>query len=123
MTGKRVLVIDDEELALYSMREILEGGGYEVVEARNGREGVEAQKRTPCDAVVADIIMPEKEGVETITELKAAEPDLGIVAVSGGGRTRDLDFLRIAQDFGADKAIAKPFSEQDLLDAVGAVLR
>lgn len=116
----RVLIIDDEQLARFTMREILEGGGYEVVEAANGREGLERQREHRCDAVVTDIIMPEKEGIETIIELRKDFPEITIVAISGGGRTRNLDFLALAEKFGADRILPKPFSEEDLLAAVGA---
>ncbi len=116
----KVLVIDDEELARFTMREILESAGHEVVEAGNGREGLELQRKDPCDAVVTDIIMPEKEGIETIVELRKDFPQITIVAISGGGRTRNLDFLGLAQKFGADRILAKPFSDEDLLAALTA---
>lgn len=118
----RVLVIDDEELARFTIREILEGAGYEVEEAENGRIGVDMQNATPFDLIVTDIIMPEKEGVETIIDLKKDYPDLGIIAISGGGRTRNLDFLKLSERFGASKILAKPFTEGQLLEAVNEVI-
>lgn len=118
----RVLVIDDEELARFTIREILEGANYEVDEAENGRIGIEKQKATPFDLIITDIIMPEKEGVETIIDLKQEYPDLKIIAISGGGRTRNLDFLKLSERFGAKKILAKPFTEGQLLEAVNAVL-
>lgn len=118
----RVLVIDDEELARFTIREILEGAGYEVEEAENGRIGVDMQNATPFDLIVTDIIMPEKEGVETIIDLKKGYPDLGIIAISGGGRTRNLDFLKLSERFGASRILAKPFTEGQLLEAVNEVL-
>ena len=118
----RVLVIDDEELARFTIREILESANYEVDEAENGRIGIDMQKSTPFDLIITDIIMPEKEGVETIIDLKQEFPDLKIIAISGGGRTRNLDFLKLSERFGAEKILAKPFTEGQLLDAVNAVL-
>lgn len=118
----RVLVIDDEQLARFTVREILETAGHEVVEAKNGRQGVAFQKANAFDIVVTDIIMPEQEGVETIIELKRDFPDLPIIAISGGGRTRNLDFLEIAKQYGADHVLAKPFSEEDLLGAIDTCL-
>jgi CheY-like chemotaxis protein len=100
------------------MREILESAGHEVVEAKNGAQGISFQRAQPFDLVVTDIIMPEKEGVETIIELKRDFPDLPIVAISGGGRTRNLDFLKIAAQYGATRILAKPFSEEELVEAV-----
>ena len=116
------LIIDDEELARFTIREMLEGAGYEVDEAENGRIGVDKQNATPFDMVITDIIMPEKEGVETIIDLKQRYPDLKIIAISGGGRTRNLDFLKLSERFGASKLLAKPFTEGQLLEAVEDLL-
>lgn len=118
----RILVIDDEELARFTIREILESAGFEVDEAENGRIGVEKQQATPFDLIITDIIMPEKEGVETIIDLKQAFPNLRIIAISGGGRTRNLDFLKLSERFGASKLLAKPFTEGQLLEAVAEVM-
>ncbi|MCH8237326.1 MAG: response regulator [Proteobacteria bacterium] len=76
----------------------------------------------PFDLVITDIIMPEKEGVETIVELKQLHPSLKIIAISGGGRTRNMDFLKLAKQFGADSILAKPFSEDELMEHVNACL-
>lgn len=114
----RVLVIDDEELARFTVREILETAGHEVIEARDGVEGLALQRAQRCDLVVTDIIMPRKEGVEMIIEMKQEQPGLKIVAISGGGRTRNLDFLKLAKEFGADKVLAKPFSADELVATV-----
>jgi len=119
---KRILVIDDEELARFTIREILEGANFEVDEAENGLIGIEKQQASPFDLIITDIIMPEKEGVETIIDLKNGFPDLKIIAISGRGRTRNLDFLKLSERFGAAKVLAKPFTEGQLLDAVNEVL-
>lgn len=118
----RVLVIDDEELARFTMREILEAAGHAVEEAKNGAQGISLQRSQPFDIVITDIIMPEKEGVQTIIELQRDFPTLPIIAISGGGRTRNLDFLKLAQQYGARKILPKPFSEEDLLNAVEGCL-
>jgi CheY-like chemotaxis protein len=118
----RILVIDDEELARFTLREMLEAAGHQVVEATNGQEGTVFQRANPCDIVITDMIMPEKEGLETIVELKGDFPDLKIIAISGGGRTRNMDFLKLAGEFGADRIIIKPFSEEDLKEGVNACL-
>lgn len=118
----RILIIDDEKVVRYSLRRILESAGFEIAEATNGREGIALQQTSPFDLVLTDIIMPEKEGVETVIELRRDYPDLKIVAMSGGGRTRNLDFLKLAQQFGADRIIAKPFAEDELLSTIQACL-
>lgn len=118
----RILVVDDEELARFTMREILEGAGHEVEEAKNGAQGISLQRSRRFDVIVTDIIMPEKEGVQTIIELRREFPNLPIIAISGGGRTRNLDFLKIAEQYGARKILPKPFSEEELLAAVESCL-
>ncbi len=118
----RILVADDEKLVRVTIRKILTSAGHEVTEAANGREAIEMQNAQACDLLITDIIMPEKEGVETTIELKRDHPNLKIIAISGGGRTRNLDFLKLAKQFGADAVLAKPFSEDQLLGAVGDCL-
>ncbi len=118
----RILLIEDEEISRYAVLQILENAGHEVAEAENGNEGIALQKAQPFDLIVTDIIMPEKEGVETIIELKRDYPALSVIAISAGGRTRNLDFLELAKRSGADKVLAKPFSEQELLQCVDACL-
>ena len=118
----RILIVDDEELARFTLREILESAGYEVAEAKNGNECLERQKEKPFDLIVTDVIMPEKEGVETIIDLRQDYPDLKIIAISGGGRTRNMDFLNLAQQYGADAILAKPFTDDQLLTMVGQYL-
>lgn len=119
----RILVIDDEELARFTVASLLESAGHEVVEAPNGQVGLSLQNAQLFDLVVTDIIMPKKEGVETIIKLKRDHPDLKIIAISGGGRTRNLDFLKLAKQFGADKILAKPFTEKELMEEVNACLK
>lgn len=118
----RILVVDDEELIRYTMREILEEFGHEVVDAKNGNECLTLQKESPFDLVITDIIMPEKEGLETITELKRTYPELKVIAFSGGGRTRHLDYLEKAKELGADEIIAKPFTESKIREVVDGLL-
>ena len=118
----RILLIEDEEISRYAVCQILENAGHEVTEAENGNEGIALQKAQPFDLIVTDIIMPEKEGVETIIELKRDYPTLPIIAISGGGRTRNLDFLALAKQYGADDVLAKPFSEEELVQCVDACL-
>ena len=117
-----ILVIDDDELIRDTLRDVLEEAGYRVVEARDGADGVRKYKANPCDLVITDMIMPEKEGVETIMELKRDYPRLAIIAVSGGGRAQRFDFLSLAKEFGADHILRKPFENKELLEAVQTAL-
>lgn len=117
-----ILVVDDEDLARFTLREILESSGHQVREAANGAEALEHVHKALPNLIITDIIMPEKEGIETIVAIKRDHPKLKIIAISGGGRTRNLDFLKLAERFGADAILAKPFSEDELMDKVNALL-
>lgn len=118
----RILVVDDEDLVRLTLRQMLEASGHEVIEAANGRQGVALQAENVVDLVVTDIIMPEQEGIETIVQLRRKNPSLKIIAISGGGRLRNMDFLKIAANVGADATLTKPFSTQELTDMVDRCL-
>jgi CheY-like chemotaxis protein len=118
----RILIIDDEEPVRNLIRQILERAGYEVVEALDGKVGMERFQEQSADLVIVDILMPEQEGIETIRILHKEFPQTKILAISGGGRMRNLDILPVAQIFGAHRTLAKPFERKDLLEAVDALL-
>jgi len=118
---RRVLVIDDHAEIREILRETLEAAGYAVAVAGNGREGLAAQRRQPADLVITDTFMPEKEGLETIRELRQQSPRPKIIAMSGGGGGR-LDYLPSAQAFGADRVIGKPFDCEAMVAAVREML-
>jgi CheY-like chemotaxis protein len=92
----RILVIDDEDELRSMLRQMLEHAGHEVLEAINGAMGIEIYERDMPELIITDIIMPEKEGVETIIALRRADPALPIIAISGGGRLDATDFLTMA---------------------------
>ena len=102
------------------MRIGLEAAGYDVDEASDGAEGLTLFKQQPADLIVTDIYMPNKEGLETIRELRRLDPDVKIIAMSGGGSAGD--FLPIAKRLGAAKTMQKPFDNEMLLEAVSEVL-
>ena len=119
----RVLVVDDQDLVREAVRVALEGAGHEVGEAENGDQGLALQKEQLFDIIITDILMPVKEGIETIIQLKKEFKDLKIIAISGGGRIKNTDYLKLAKRLGADKALSKPFSNEELLLAVDECLR
>lgn len=119
----RILVIDDEELIRETIRMKLEQSGHEVVEAANGVEGLRAIEQGRFDLVVTDIIMPEQEGIETIRKIRDRNPQVAIIAISGGGRGRNYQFLDIAKKLGANEALPKPFTGSQLLTLVETTLR
>jgi CheY-like chemotaxis protein len=114
----RILVIDDEESIRNVLCSLLEGEGYEVMEAQNGRAGIQQCRRVPVDLVITDIIMPEGEGLETIRELRRSYPGLKIFAMTGARISKQLDILNIAATFGAIRTFDKPFELMDMLNAV-----
>ena len=118
----RVLVIDDDAAVRSVLKQILTAAGHEVMIATDGRTGLEAFQQNRPDAVITDIIMPNKEGIETIKSLRTIDPKVPIVAISGGGRSANLDFLPVALKYGANRALAKPFTRTDLLEALKGAL-
>ncbi len=118
----RILIIDDEPNMLSMLRRMLHQAGHQVSEAGNGTEGIDSYERDPPDLVITDIIMPKKEGIETIIALHRADPDLPIIAISGGGRSGGVDFLSSAEKLGAHHTLSKPFRGDQLLSAVSECL-
>lgn len=118
----RILVIDDEELVRMTVRQTLERRGHEVAEAVNGRAVLELQRTRPVELVITDLLMPEKEGIETIRDLKREYPDVKIIAMSGGGPVGNTSYLAMSQRFGADSTLIKPFGPQELLSTVERLL-
>lgn len=115
-----VLVIEDDEAVRYSLEMVLKSMGHDVGVAANGIEGVALCQKQVFDLVITDLIMPEKDGVETILELKLQMPDLKIIAISGGGKY--VDIMETTYKLGADCALTKPFSVNDLSECVNRVL-
>jgi len=117
----RVLLIDDEDQFRMLLRRFLENSGYEVVEAADGEEGLKLFLEKPADLVISDILMPEKDGIETVLEIKRRFPNAKIIVVSGGGwYGTDLDF-DMAEKLGA-LTLKKPFELQALGDAIQKLL-
>jgi DNA-binding response OmpR family regulator len=120
---KIILVIDDDEDVRSCIRNILEHSGYSVLVAENGKVGIDICRHNPVDLVIVDLFMPEKEGIETIIELRKEYADLKILAISGGIPGYGPDhFLHIAQKLGADGTLDKPFNMQQLLSKVENLL-
>ena len=118
----RILVIDDDEEIRTILKQILERAGYEVMDASDGREGLRRYSEKPADLVITDLVMPEKEGIETIMDLKHHFSGVKIIAISGGGHVGPCEYLRLAGELGARRTFAKPFRLGDLLEAVQQLL-
>jgi CheY-like chemotaxis protein len=114
----RILVIDDDAQIRETLRIILEHAQHEVVEAQNGRVGINLYRKEPSDIVIVDMIMPEVDGVETIADLRRDYPGVKIIAISGYSEPH----LRIAKKLGALRTLHKPFPLTELIGAVQEVL-
>lgn len=117
-----ILIIEDEPLVRDTIRLSLETGGYTVLIASDGREGVSMLSRSKIDLVVTDLIMPEQEGLETIRLIRRDHPDTKVIAISGGGRHVGTDYLKAASLLGANYALQKPFAMARLRECVADCL-
>ncbi len=115
-------IVDDEALIRELFRRILETEGYEVTDSADGNAALALCRRRPPDLIIIDLIMPDKEGIETIIELKRDFPHMKIIAISGGGRITAREYLELAETFGANMTLSKPISRDELLTVVGTVI-
>lgn len=104
------------------LRKMIERNGYEVIEASDGKEGIKLYRKNPTDLIITDLIMPEKDGIETIQELKKDFPDIKIIAISGGGRLGPQDYLHLAKMLGAQRTLTKPIEFPELLKTIKELL-
>jgi DNA-binding response OmpR family regulator len=128
--ARRILIIDDDAELGAALGHLLEGRGFEVKTAVNGRAGLEAAASGDFDLVLVDLFMPEVEGFETIRELRERNPKTAIIAMSGGmpqrsavfGRPHVPDYLAMALKFGAAQALRKPLDAEELVRAIHAAI-
>jgi YesN/AraC family two-component response regulator len=120
---ERILIIDDESQIRSMIRLILEREGYTVEEASDGIEGIRLFREKPVDLIITDLIMPNKDGIGMIVEIKKEFPSVKILAMSGGGLNRPEGYLRGAQKVGAACTLSKPINRQELLRAVKDTLK
>jgi len=114
----KILVIDDDKNIRSLLRDFLERDGYEVMEAENGKVGLKLFRENGADLVITDLIMPEKEGMETIRELRRDFSDVKIIAISGGGTIGPETYLQMARKMGADRVFEKPFNLKEMSEAI-----
>jgi CheY-like chemotaxis protein len=118
----KILVLDDEVSIVLMIKKMLERAGHEVEMALNGLDGMILFEQNKPDLLITDIIMPEKEGLETIFELRQKYPDLKIIAISGGGRISPEGYLPGAKLLGADMVFQKPLDQKEFMQAVATLL-
>jgi DNA-binding NarL/FixJ family response regulator len=114
----RILIIDDEREVRMALRAILERAGHTVIEAPNGDQGARLYALSPTEVVITDIVMPGKDGVETLMELRADFPNIKIIVISGEAD----DLLPAVQQFGARFAFPKPLRSKEILAAIDELL-
>lgn len=117
-----ILVIDDDVHIRELINIMLESEGHSVVLAEDGMIGLRMLEEGNFDLIITDIIMPNQEGIETIVQIKAANPDAKILAISGGGRIGSTDYLSLAQNFGVDRTMSKPFYHKDFIECIRELL-
>lgn len=117
-----VLIIDDEDMIQKFVGRIFEREGYEVFKASNGKEGLNVFCEHHTDLIVTDIVMPEKDGLETIREAREEDPDVKIIAMSGGGEKGPENYLTMAEILGANVTFSKPVDRTELLTAARKLL-
>lgn len=118
----RLLIIDDDVHICQFLQLLLQSEGHEVAIANDGNEGIRLQGKKPFELIITDIFMPNKEGMETISDLKRDYATIPIIAISGTNMGGKESHLRFAQKLGADMSISKPITKDILISAVDALL-
>jgi DNA-binding response OmpR family regulator len=116
--SRTICVIEDDELVRAHLAQTLQAAGHTVFEAGSAEAGIELIRTQKADVAVVDILMPDRDGLEAIGQLRRTRPDLRIVAISGGGRVGPQVYLGLAQQIGADASLVKPIEGSALLAAV-----
>jgi DNA-binding response OmpR family regulator len=119
---EKILIMDDCGEFRALVRETLVEAGYEVLEAADGNEGLQLYHRNPVSIVIIDMLMPKKDGIETIMELRKESSPVKIIAVSGGGRIPPADYLKMARVARADYIFTKPIDLNILLSTIRQIL-
>lgn len=122
MSQKKILVIDDDDFVRGMICNALRKENFLVEEAHNGNEGVQKSRSFKPAVVITDMLMPDKEGIETILEIKAVNKDIKIIAMSGGGSSKNMTFLEMAKKVGAEQVLSKPFKPSAMIEAIRSVL-
>jgi DNA-binding NtrC family response regulator len=117
-----ILLVEDDDQVRTLLKLLLTNAGYLVCEARNGKGVNDLYQQHQPDLVITDLIMPEKEGLELIMELRSRDPKLKIIAMSGGGLGSTVKYLPMAQKLGAQFTLAKPFDNDEFLATVRMAL-
>jgi DNA-binding response OmpR family regulator len=115
MPEDTILIIDDEPMIRHLAARILDRAGFRTISAANGVQGLARFRRERPALVITDLIMPEREGIETIRYIRREGANIPIIAISGGTLTGTADFLAMARELGATAILRKPFEPIELL--------
>jgi len=118
----RILLVDDDDMSRGAIHKMLERAGYAVESTSDGDEVIRMYGQQAADLVITDLIMPDKDGLEIIQDLRKLNPTVRILAISGGGRVDANEYLAVARKFGAVEVLSKPFTKDELRRAVDAAL-
>ncbi|MBV9510014.1 MAG: response regulator [Caulobacteraceae bacterium] len=121
-TIAKLLVIDDDAALRRMMKSVLTRAGHEVIEATDGVDGMAKFRAEAPDLIVSDIMMPHRDGIETIQTIRDINAAVAVVAISGGGLRAGELYLSIAKELGADVVLQKPFRAAELAKAVETAL-
>jgi YesN/AraC family two-component response regulator len=110
-----ILIVDDEPMIREGLKVSLDMEGHKTATAADGNEAMKMVGLTKPQLIITDIIMPESDGIEVICNVKESNPEIKILAISGGGRISAKDHLKIAKQLGATGILAKPFSTEELI--------
>jgi len=123
MPACSILVVDDEPGIRELLSMMLEAAGHTVAVAEDGVQAPKILATHPVEVIITDLLMPERDGLEFITEVRKKYPGIKIIAMSGGGHIARDSYLRIAKNFGAHFLLEKPFSQAGVLNAIETVLK
>ena len=117
-----ILLIDDDDEFRPLLHAALKSKRHTVYEANNGVAGLKSLRSHPTDLVLCDIMMPDKDGLETVRDIRRLYRDLKIVSMSATEPVHGVDYLEFAKEFGADATIKKPFKIKAFIELVESVL-
>lgn len=117
-----ILLVDDDPLVAEVLSRALARKGHDVTQASDGIQGLQKFSEAHFDLIITDIVMPHEEGLGMIRKIRRADLDIKIIAISGGGSTGNVEFLRMAEKLGASATIPKPIRFEDLFQTVEACL-
>lgn len=113
-----ILIADDDDNVRYALSKLLRKAGYDVLEARNGKEASKLLRKAMPDVLVTDIVMPEQDGMGLLNTARELNPAMPVLVMSGGGNIVGLDYLSLAQTMGANATLCKPFDNDEVLSVV-----